>query len=178
MSEMPKDFTALLQVEAQRIAQQCLLAAERHYAAETPWYHMNYWIGIPSALLAAVAGTSAVPKLGMPEWLPVAAGLLAASLTSLLTFLDPHKRASVHHTTARNYEALYHAASFFARFELVEEAADTGALRTKLLKLNADFNELLKSSPAIPGHAYTAATKNLIDRDGEVLQFNEETATK
>jgi hypothetical protein len=171
MPEVPLEAIELLRVEANRIAEQCLLAAERHYASETPWYGVNYVLGLPSAFLAAVAGATAVQKLGAPEWLPIASGLLAAVLTSLLTFLDPYKRASVHHSTARNYETLYHGASFFGRFEIAQADSDLEGQRTRLLKLNADFNDLLKSSPAIPNHAYRTAAKALKDGRGEVLQF-------
>lgn len=152
---------------------QSFLAAERHYAAETPWYQMNYWLGIPSSLLAALAGASAVPKLGAPDWLPVAAGLLAASLTSLLTFLDPHKSAGAHHSSGRSYEALYHAAGFFERFELVVDGVDASSLRTRLSKLNTDFDELLRSSPAVPGRAYIIVNNNLKKGNGEVLRSEE-----
>jgi hypothetical protein len=153
--------------------QQSLLAAERHYAAEGPWYYMNYWLGVPSTLLAALAGASAVPNLQAPDWLPVAAGLLAASLTSLLTFLDPHKRASAHHSAGRNYEALYHAAGFFERFELITEGSDASSLQTRIKKLNTDFDELLRSSPAIPGRAYIIAHRNLTEATGEVLRVED-----
>ena len=36
-------MTDQLKQEAERLEQLCLIAAEQHYAAETPWYHANYW---------------------------------------------------------------------------------------------------------------------------------------
>ena len=173
MPGIPNDVVALLRSEAKRLMRQSLVAAERHYAAETPWYHMNYWLGVPSALLAALAGASAVPKLGAPDWLPVAAGLLAASLTSLLTFLDPHKRAGAHHTAGRNYEALYHAAGFFERFDLAMGDSELNALKSKLIKINSDFEDLLSASTAIPARAYGIAEKNIKKSHGEVLRVEE-----
>ena len=161
---------ALVQAEAARVEEQCLVAAERHYAAETPWYHMNYFLGLPSAILALVAGTTALPKLGAPDWIPVTAGLLAAALTALLTFLDPNKRASVHHTCARSFETLYQAAGFLSRYEVQIYVEKPAALQDRLTKLNNDFTELLRSSPAIPGHAYRSAAAHLAAGTGEVLR--------
>ena len=49
--------------EAAHVRKAALEAAERHYAAETPWYYMIYWLGIPSTILSAIAGAAAFPKI-------------------------------------------------------------------------------------------------------------------
>lgn len=167
-SEISEAALALLKFEAHRITQQSLVAAERHYAAETPWYHMNYVLGVPSTLFAALAAASA----GEYKQVAVVAGVLAAALTALLTFLDPHKRASAHHSVGRNFEALYNAAGFFERFELCAGGSDAVSLHTKLQKLDAQFHELLNSSPAVSPRAQAEAKQKVLNRTGEVLSFD------
>jgi hypothetical protein len=104
-----------IRAEAKHIAEASLLAAERHYAAETPWYHWNYLLGIPSTILAAVAGAAAFSKIAHSELVAGGISIVVAILSSLTTFLDPHKKASTHHNSAKAYEALYHNAGFFYR---------------------------------------------------------------
>jgi hypothetical protein len=156
-----------MRAEAKRIKEASLLAAERHYAAETPWYHWNYSLGIPSTVLAAAAGAAAFSKYGV-----VAGGIsiVVAVLSSLTTFLDPNKRASIHHASAKAYEALYHSAGFFYRFESLNDNADTEDLEQKLSALNSAFLELNKSSAAIGGRAYRIADENIKEKRGEVVR--------
>ena len=157
--------------ELRRLEGLCLIAAERHYAAETPWYHLNYWLGIPSMMISAITGASAFSKFENHEWVTAGIALIAAGLAALLTFLDPFKRASVHHTTGRGFEALYHAAGRLVRLETPAETARVDALEKKLAELTLKFDELLQSSPALPGRAYAIAEKKLISGNGEVLRL-------
>ena len=156
--------------EARRLEYQCLWAAERHYAAETPLYALNHWLGIPSAVLAAIAGTTAFTTFQHHEWVTAVIALSASVLTSLLTFIDPYKKASVHHRIGRGFEALYHDAGILARFEVERDNPNLPGLDAKLEALVTKFNELLQSSPGLPGHAYRTAAKNLATSKGEVLR--------
>jgi hypothetical protein len=159
-----------MRAEAKRIKEASLLAAERHYAAETPWYHWNYSLGIPSTVLAAVAGAAAFSKQAHSEFVAGGISIVVAVLSSLNTFLDPHKRASSHHASAKDYEALYHSAGFFYRIESLNESSDTKDLAQKLTALNSTFSELNKNSLAISGRAYRIADGNIQEKRGEVVR--------
>lgn len=160
--------------EAHLLEELCLLAAERHYGAETPWYHINYLLGIPSTTIAAIAGATALSTFQNHEWVTAGIALLAAALSALLTFLDPYKRASVHHATARGYEALYHAAGRFVRLELNGDNMEQDVLENRLATLTTKFDELLQSAPPLPGSAYKTAERNLKRQQGEVLRIPRE----
>lgn len=157
--------------EAKHLETLCLIAAERHYAAETPWFYWNYLLGIPSTILAAIAGTTALGDSPDAKYWAAGIALLAAGLTALLTFLDPFKKASNHHTTAKHYEALYHEAGFLQRFEATKNGASPAELQQHLVAMRSKFNDLLESSPAISGTAYRTAEKNLSCGKGEVLRI-------
>ena len=160
--------------EAKRIQEQSLWAAERHYAAETPWYIWNYLLGIPTTILAAVAGAAAFSKVNNSEFVAGCISILVAILTSLITLLDPHKKASIHHNSAKAYETLYHNSDFFYRIESLNEMVDLQELEKKLHDLNSKLNELNQSSPAIPGRAYRIAEQNIKAGKGEVIRVPEE----
>jgi hypothetical protein len=105
--------------EADRIRGASLWAAERHYAAETPWYYAVYWFGIPTTVLSAIAGAAAFSKITNSALLAGSISITVAILSSLMTFLDPSRKATIHHTAAKSYEALYHEAGYFRRIELL-----------------------------------------------------------
>ncbi|MGA2595958.1 MAG: SLATT domain-containing protein [Bryobacteraceae bacterium] len=168
---MDTKTTDQIKDEAARLEQLCLLAAERHYAAETPWYRANYFLGIPSTIVAAIAGASAFSTFKGHEMVTAGIALLAAMLSALLTFLDPNKRATEHHATAKRYEALYHASGRFVRLTFARENIDSDAVEKALAALTTRFDEVLQSSPPLPGRSYKkSAYYNRGSLGGEVLR--------
>ena len=155
--------------EAKHIHGASYWAAERHYAAETPWYQANYWLGVPTVVLAAIASASA-----FSNWKGgVAAGLLSiavAVLSSLNTFLNPNKKANAHHSSAKAYESLYHAAGYFYRIESLKDGANVTDLEKRLAKLSKDLDELNKNSLALSGQAYRVAEEKIRKNRGEVVR--------
>jgi hypothetical protein len=159
-----------------RIQQESLLAAERHYAAETIWYHTNFWLGIPSTVLAAIAGAAAFSKIANSEFVAGSIAILVAILTSLTTFIDPKKTFTAHHLAAKEFESLYHQAGFFYR--LVSHGAISDAeLEKRLEELRSTFIQHCKQSLPISGaahkHAYAVIAGKI---PGEVLRTAETTA--
>jgi len=154
--------------ELKRLETMSLLAAERHYAGETRWYNLNEWLGIPATLVSAITAASAVAKFDQKEIVTVTTALLASALSALLTFLDPFKRASAHHLAGREFEALYHMAGRLSRLDA--DPIKGGPIADKFSDLARKFDDLLKSSPAIPGYAYGRARRALASGNGEVLQ--------
>src|SRR6266436_1197037 len=77
--------------EATFMRNAALEAAERNYAAETPWYFMINWLGIPSTVSSAVAGAAAFSKIEASYFVAGVISITVAILTSLITFLDPSK---------------------------------------------------------------------------------------
>jgi hypothetical protein len=151
---------------AEHVRRAALVAAERHYAAETPWFYSSYWIGLPTALLSAIAGVAAFRNF------PQVAGytaILVAALSALNAFLDPKARANQHHRAAKSFEALYHKAGFFHRVlaHRGQPEADDLAL---VAGMNDELSQLIGASPAIPGRAYERADRNLMRGWGEVAR--------
>ena len=165
----PEVVTASLS-EVRRIQLESLWAAERHFAAETPWYHAHYTIGGLVAVLAALSGTAA-----LQDWSILAAviALLATILSALQTFLSPSEKAAVHHANAKNFEALYRRAGLLYRTARAEAPGD---LTSKLQTIATDFDALLKDEPALSGRAYRDATGRMKDGDPETKASREDVA--
>ncbi|HEY9826674.1 MAG TPA: SLATT domain-containing protein [Stenomitos sp.] len=155
--------------EAKHIHGASYWAAERHYAAETPWYQANYWLGVPSVILAAIASASA-----FSNWKSgVAAGILSiavAVLSSLNTFLNPNKKANAHHSSAKADESLYHAVGYFYRIESLKDGANVTELEKRLTKLSKDLDDLNKNSSELSGRAYRIAEEKIKNNRGEVVK--------
>ncbi|CCE05789.1 conserved hypothetical protein [Bradyrhizobium sp. STM 3843] len=164
-------WRARIRAEAASIQNASLLAAERHYAAETPWWHWNLIIGIPATVLAAVAGAAAFSNITHSELVAGSISIIVAILSSLTTFIDPKKTFADHHASAKAYEALYRQAGFFYRIESLAESADEGTLQTKLSELSLRFNQLNERSLPISGSAIRHAAAVIKgDKPGEVIR--------
>ena len=168
------DAKELLRKEAKGIQQACLIAAEEHYAAETPWFNARHWLGIPLALLSAVASAAAFSKINHSEILAGVISLMVAVLTALSSFLAPDKQANEHHKFAKDYERLYNEAGYFFRVESVISQADQTKLEEKLNALKTKFDDLNHSRPGITGKAYKVAAENIKNNTGEVIRVIEE----
>jgi hypothetical protein len=109
----PVDELQIIREEATELRLRALGTAEAHFSAESPWCAWYYWLGIPTIVLAFLAGAIGIGKfdLGNGSWnSSVIAGVLSgivATLSSLTTFLNPQKKADAHHRAAKSYELLY-----------------------------------------------------------------------
>src|SRR5574340_1096856 len=81
--------------EAKRLYENCLYTSKSHFIEARFWQNMHIWVGIPTVILAAVAGTLAFANVRL------LAGILSIAivmLTSITTFLNPKEQANLHLT--------------------------------------------------------------------------------
>jgi type IV secretory pathway VirB3-like protein len=160
-----------LRSEAAQIQQESWLAAELHYAAETPWYHANLIIGIPATVLAAIAGAAAFSKLANSEFVAGSISIIVAILSSLTTFIDPKKAFAEHHASAKGFESLHHRAGFFYRVSSLDNDATNAELQKQLEEFRSSFIELNQRSLPISAVAHRHA-RAVVEgtRKGEVIR--------
>jgi hypothetical protein len=152
------ELISKLAAEAQRIEEDTEHSFKGHYNAAARWARYHLWIGLPSALLAAIAGAAAFKD--QPE-LAGALALLSTALTTVLTFLKPSERAEMHKAVAGRYQALRNQARIFREIGLTDGLAADEA-KVRLFELARTRDELNQSSPAIARCDYEQA-KNDID---------------
>lgn len=151
------ELISKLAAEAQRIEEDTEHSFKGHYNAAARWARYHLWIGLPSALLAAISGAAAFKD--QPE-LAGALALLSTALTTVLTFLKPSERAEMHKAVAGQYQALRNQARIFREIGLTDGLSADQA-KARLFELAKTRDELNQSSPGIARRDYELAKKDI-----------------
>lgn len=149
--------------EAERLEEDALFAEKQHFAMATVWRRIHLVLGIPSAVLAASAGISALKTQ------PLAAAVCAVGsvvLTALMTFLNPEKSASAHHRAGIKYSEIRGA---LRRLRLIDAAGalQVGELRHRLEELAGQKSAAMAASPHIGGLAYRLGKASILKGEHE-----------
>ena len=153
--------------EAKRIEEDSLYSAKGHYCAAQLWTSLHIWIGVPTAIMAAIAGASALSKFEDSRiWAGVLA-ILVAALTSVTTFVNPNAKAANHHNAGNRYNSLNNRARIFSEIETDVETDDI--LLNKVKALTEERDDLNQKSPQIPKWAFRKARKGIEEGEGKYL---------
>jgi hypothetical protein len=145
--------------EAERLDEDVLYAEKQHFAMASVWRRIHLWLGIPSAILAGLAGISALNSYPI---IAAALAILSGVITALLTFLDPANSSNAHHQAGISYSGLR---GRFRRLHNIESGIghDAASLSRRLEELATEKLTIMKNSPHIGGLAYRLG-KASIDR--------------
>jgi hypothetical protein len=91
--------------ELLRIEEDAIYSAQTQFSSAKFWRGLNIALGIPAAVLAAVAGTTVLAEAVSPA-VTAATALTAAAMTAALTILNAAQRAEQSRTVANSYLAL------------------------------------------------------------------------
>lgn len=151
------DLLAKLATEAHRIEEDTEHSAKGHYNGAARWARYHLWLGLPSAVIAALGGAAALKD--QPE-VAVGFALLSSVLTTVLTFLKPSEHAEMHKTAAGRYHALRNRTRLLREIEFADGIQSTLA-KEQLLALASERDELNQSSPAIARGDYELAKQDI-----------------
>lgn len=143
--------------EASRIEEDTEHSFKGHYNAAARWSRYHLWIGLPAALVAAVAGGAAFE--GHPEWAGALA-LVSTALTTVLTFLKPSERAEIHKAVAGQYQALRNQARIFREIGLLDGMTAQEA-KSSLFELSTARDDLNQRAPSIARSDYELAKQDI-----------------
>ena len=151
------DVLINLTAEAHRIEEDTEHSAKSHFNAAERWSWCHLAIGLPAAVLAAIAGATAFSDL-----LEVAGSLaiLSTALMTVLTFLKPSEHAENHKAVASHYLALSNQTRMFRVIDL-EAASDLNLAKKRLRKLASARDRLNQASPGIPRKDYEKARTDI-----------------
>jgi hypothetical protein len=156
-SGQPASLGEAIALECSRVEEDCLYSAKGSFEAARDWGRVHLMIGIPTALLAAVASVSAFNNY------PALAGALAvlvAALSSVSTFLNPAEKAQGFHRTGNRYNALRARARFLR--EVTSRTATTPEDQaTELRSILAEKDKLSQESSIIPRPAFERARRGI-----------------
>ena len=133
-----------------------------HFRASNGWANVRLSVGGLAAVLAAIAGASALSRVDGGNIIAGVLALAVTTLTAVTTFLNPSERANAHLRAGNAYLGLENRARLFYRVELLSGKPESD-LERRLTHLVDDLNELNKTSPQ-PGRRSFQRAK----RDGFV----------
>jgi hypothetical protein len=143
--------------ECLRIEEDSTFSSKGHFESARFWGATNLILGTISAIVAAIAGLSAFNEH------PVTAGFLAvfsATLTAILTYINPSKRSNSHLNAGNLYKGLQNDTRVFRKVEILE--MDSQKDQVEVVKeLSQRRNELNQNSPQVPRFAFLAARKGI-----------------
>ena len=148
--------------QARTLEQSCEKGAIRDTLLAASWHRTNLWLGISSAVTAALAAFAvgkgdAFMKV-VPHGHEFAAifALISAILTSALTFLAPSERAGAYHHFSNKLRALRDRARSFVEIDCARSNKDAG-LCDKFERMVREKSEIDSSHPIVPNWAYDRA---------------------
>lgn len=156
--------------EVKRIEEDSTYSSKGHFYAAQFWSSLNFWMGIPTTIMAAVAGASALSQFPHHQVIAGALALLVSALSAVSTFINPNEKAARHYSSGNRYNSLRNRTRIFG--EVGMERLGDDKLFMQLEKLNTERDELNEKSPQIPKWAFDRAKKGI--KDGET-QYEEVT---
>jgi hypothetical protein len=151
--------------EAKRLFQNCLVTSKSHFVEARFWQNLHLWIGIPTVILAAVAGTLAFAEVKL------IAGILSmviVVLTSITTFLNPKEQGNSHFAAANNYDALMTRIRIFRSIDCWSDESDD-LLTDRLMGFCDERDKLNRECPQPFKWSYRVAKRGI--QEGEAEYF-------
>lgn len=108
---------------------------------------IHYGIGVPSALLAAAAGGTALSEGSVDARVIAAFALSATLLSALNTFLNPNEKAGQHHRTGVEYGRTRRKVRQFVQIASLLDTPE--ALRARLAELTDEVGRLQAEAPPL-----------------------------
>lgn len=146
--------------EASRIEESVLYSSKGHFIAASFWGRLHLWLGIPTVILAALAGASFVSKADNNNVIGGVISLIIAVLTALVTFLNPNERYITHFSAGNDYDSLQNKVRIFRTIECWKKETDH-VLSERLKDFSDQKDKLNKGSPQITWWFYRKAKKGI-----------------
>ena len=161
---METNMKEQIRKEASRIEEDSLYSSKGHFYAGQRWSNLHLWIGVPAAILAAIAGASALSEFQSHSLVAGILSIVVAALTAIATFVNPNERATTHKNAGNKYNSLRNRSRIFYTIEMSSEN-NLDKLAERLKSLDGQRNKLNEESPQIPKWAFKKGRKGI--EDGE-----------
>jgi len=145
--------------EIKRIEEDSIYSAKGHFYASQYLNILNTTLGVTASVISAIAGTSAFSQFDNHNLLAGILSMVVASLTAIITFINPNQRASEHLKVGNEYNALKNDARIFYLVK-IDSIENSEAIKL-LEKLNYRRNKLNQDSVQIPRWAFMKAKKGI-----------------
>ena len=146
--------------EAKRIEENCLHTSKSHFVVAQFWTKFHLFIGIPTAVLAAIAGMIAFASFKYGNSIAGILSIIVTILSAVATFLNPKECSNTHLTAGNNYDSLLTRVRIFWTIDCRrEESIDI--LSDKLKDFAVERDRLNRDCSQPSKWAYEKAKKEL-----------------
>ncbi len=157
--DVPLALEAII-TEAGRIEENALYTSKQHFITAQRWEKFHIWVGVPTVILAALAGTFAFTNY---KSLNILAGILAISvaiLTGITTFLNPKERARGYFLAGNSYDSLLTRVRIFRTIDCRREEPEE-SLSDQLKQFSSERDRLNRECPQPSARAYKKAKESI-----------------
>lgn len=154
---------ARMQEEAMRIENDVHYSAKGHYEEANYWSRLHLLLGIPTAIISAIAGVSALAQFDNHAILAGFLAIIVAALSGITTFLHPDGKAAAHQSTGSKYTTLRNRVRTFSHLDIYTGESEQELLE-QLKSLAVQRDELNEASLSISDRAYKSARKKILDK--------------
>jgi hypothetical protein len=154
--------------ELSRIEESAMFSAQAQFEQAKYWRAVNLILGVPAAVLAAVAGATALASTTGRVPAGIIA-LVAAGLSAITTTLNAAQRTEQGQAAGNLYLALQSDARIARETDLPRQSFDEA--RAALAELRVRQDEINQSSALPARYAYWRARKN-IEQGGQRYQID------
>jgi len=158
-----------MQEEAQRIENDVHYSAKGHYEEANYWSRLHLLLGIPTAIMSAIAGISALAQFDHHAIIAGCLAIIVAALSAISTFVHPDGKATTHQSTGSKYTTLRNKVRAFSHLD-VHVGQSEQELLEQLKSLAAQRDELNEASLPISDRAYKRARKNILEKQARQQQ--------
>lgn len=152
--------------EAKRIEENCLYTSKSHFVAASFWDNFHLWIGVPTVVLAAIAGAIALAEFDYHTTIAASLSMLIMVLTAVTTFLNPKERSNTYLTAGNNYDSLLTKVRIFWTIDCWSETPNE-LLCDKLKEFSEHRDRLNRDCPQPSTWAHNKAKKGI--EEGEAV---------
>ena len=161
--------------EAKRIEQDCQSAATSHHAMANRYERLHWYIGIPTMVLAIIAGSMALSPFENLHMIGGIVAIISAGFATAMLFIHPNAQANIHRHVASRYNTLQNNTRLF--YEIEGEGLESDVeLTSRINELSAMRDELNLMSPAIRFQALKQIVKKHPDLDKDMIDVRETVA--
>ena len=152
--------------EARRVEEDSLYSARGQFVAASFWTNFHLWIGVPTAILAAIACASALSQFDSHNIIAGILAIIVTALTAVTIFLNPNEKANSHQNAGNKCNSLRNKARMFCDIDCYGENPDQELIK-RLKELAKQRDELNQNSPQIPRWAYKKAREGIEEGEAD-----------
>lgn len=154
-----EDLNNELAKEAKRLEEEVTYSAKGHFNDATFWRRLFYFLNIPSAILSAMAGVSALSTIPNHTIVAAIISVSVAILTGISITINPSKKGADHQVSGNKYNALKGKLRRFYNITLKE--SNNNELANKLESLGKEKDSIDSNSLPIRNKSYIKAKEGI-----------------